>query len=166
MIKYFYHGTSTHYMPQINQTGLPASLSGFGQTQLSGVGLTESLTVATDYAKSTAKSTTSQPVVLVVEADGSWADLRGIKLPDEIYDLEAAKEGVDPDNMQEFRKWFRPFNKEKHPLALAHIMMEKGYDGAIIDSTIKKGGDPEYVYFWPDKLNIVDEIYLEKRFQA
>jgi hypothetical protein len=103
MIKYLYHGTSSHYLPQINQTGLPASLSGFGQTGLSGVGLTESLATATSYAKSTAKSTGSQPVVLVVEARGSWADLRELNIPDEIYDLEAAKEGIDPDNIQEFK---------------------------------------------------------------
>lgn len=160
MIRYFYHGTSTRYLPQINQTGLPASLSGFGQTQLSGVGLTESLTVATDYAKSTAKDTSSQPAVLVIEVEGPWVDLRGIKLPDEIYDLEAAKQGVDPDNMQEFKKWFQQFNKDSHPLPLSFMLMKKGFDGAIIDSTIKKNGDPEYIYFWPDRLNVVDEILI------
>jgi len=158
MIKYLYHGTSTYYMPQINESGIPASLSGFGQTQLSGVGLTESLAVATDYAKSTAKSTSSQPVVLVVETHGNWADLRGVKLPDEIYDLEAAKEGVDPDDIQEFRAWFRQFDRNEHPLPLSTILIGKGYDGVIIDSTIKKNGDPEFIYFWPDRLNVVDEI--------
>lgn len=98
--------------------------------------------------------------MIVVEVNGSWADLRGIKLPDEIYDLEAAKEGVDPDNVQEFKVWFRRFNKDKHPLPLTAILIEKGFDGAIIDSTLKKGGEPEFVYFWPDKVNVVDELPL------
>jgi len=157
MIKYLYHGTSTHYLPQISQTGIPACLSGFGQTGLSGVGLTESLDTAAGYAKSTAKSTSSQPIVLVVEARGSWADLRELDIPDEIYDLEAAIDGVDPDNIQEFRVWFRKFSKDQHPLPLAAILMNR-FDGAIIRSTIDKDGCPEYVYFWPEQLNVVDEI--------
>jgi len=68
--------------------------------------------------------------------------LRGLNVPAEIYDLEAAKEGVDPDNIKEFRLWFRQFNKDLHPLPLSAILM-KQYDGAIIDSTIAKNGDPE-----------------------
>jgi len=57
LTEYFYHGTSSYFLPQINQTGLPASLSGFGQTDLSGVGLTKPLATATSYAKATAAST-------------------------------------------------------------------------------------------------------------
>lgn len=157
---YFYHGTATHYLSQINASGLPASLSGFGQTGLSGVGLTTDITAAEGYARSTAKATNSKPVILVVEVPQSyWVDLRSNKLPMDIYNLEAANEGFDPDNIQEFRNWFQQFQKDEHPMPLTQILMNYQFDGAIIPSTVKIGASPEYVYFYPQFVYIVDETY-------
>lgn len=164
--QYFYHGTSTHYLPLISAEGLPASLAGFGQSQLSGVGLTTSITDAEGYARSTANLTNSQPVLLVVEVPtGYWVNLRGYHLPMDIYEQEAAKEGFDPENHSEFRKWFHQtfgnLDRFTHPFPLTQLLMKHHYDGAVLDSTIKRGGEPEYVYFHPQFVYVVDEITLE-----
>lgn len=157
-----FHGTSSIYAKEIKREGFNPSLSGFGQSQLSGLGLFKELESAIIYAVSTAKNTGGIPVVLHVEIPNQvWVDLRSYNLPMDIYDRFASEAGVNVDNFADFRIWFKPFNSDIHPYALTKMLLQRGFSGAIIDSTLgPKHPAPEFVLFNPNDARLIDQIQV------
>lgn len=131
-----YHGTTGEFAELIDRYGFCASLAGAGQTELYGVFMTPCYSEAERYATSTAKHHRETPVILLVKVpSGTWADFRGLDWRDFV--------DCDPRNTD--------------------LLRDAGYDGAIIPSTVRRGGPEEYVWFDPNRLRAIELDVISNR---
>jgi hypothetical protein len=160
----FCHGTTSADLIGIHLEGFQPSLSGFGQSSISGVGLLIDMATAWRYAESKAGTDNSSPVVLTLGVpEGRWADLRGLNLPMDILRVHAEDSGIDLDDLPAWKQWYSQYSSNRHPYSLTAILQELGYDGAIIDSTLEEGGADEYIWFDPTTVEIYDHLSRRKR---
>jgi hypothetical protein len=155
----FCHGTTSADLIGIHLEGFQPSLSGFGQSAISGVGLLIDMATAWRYAESKAGTDNSSPVVLALGVpEGSWADLRGLTLPMDILSAHAEDAGVTVDDLPAWKQWYSKYSSIQHPYPLTAVLQELGYDGAIIDSTLEEDGADEYIWFDPTTVKIYDHL--------
>jgi len=160
----FCHGTTSADLVGIHLEGFQPSLSGFGQSGISGVGLLLDMATAWKYADSKAKTDNSSPVVLTLGVpSGRWADLRGLRLPMDIIKAHAEDAGVSVDDIETWKRWYSRYLSSEHPYPLTAILQELGYDGAVIDSTLFDDDAEEYIWFDSDTVEIYDSLSKAKR---
>ncbi len=151
-----YHGTPSGN--SIRATGFQLSTSGFGQRSLLGVALSPEKSDAIRYAYAHYRSKDGDdPEILYCRCHAkNLIDVRGCR---GCYDIWV-KLGYDLENDPQARKFVQTGNGEA-PFFLTRILIQMGYDGAIVDNTLDANGPYEICVFYPKDIEVIGAEPLE-----
>ena len=144
----YYHGTAN--ADKILKEGFKAFTSGFGQRSLKGVAFSPSEEGTWTYARA-ASYKGNDPAV--IHCHLHWKNPIDTRGCDNAYDIWC-KIGLDVLKDDEARKFVSQGNRD-NAFFLTEYLIELGYDGALLDNTIKQSGDYEVCVFDPKDIEII-----------
>ena len=139
----WHHGTQSG--DALRTTPIQVSNSGGGQRGLKGFWLTRDLEYAGVYSKVLSEKPGIPEVIsFVLSPNLKIANLVGTTF-EEMWNFV----GIDLENNEQTAKL-----REMQPFAMTKLLVQQGYDGAMISNTVKSGGSDELVIFDPKNVSI------------